>query len=116
MSTTKLIEVWNKVDQLDAEGREELTLIQPKDRPIAISALTGEGVDDAARGDRGAARAGRSLLDIHLEAADGQGLHWLYEHTEVMARENAEDGGVNLTVRVAPETLPRVRRRFPSLA
>ena len=29
-----------------------------------------------------------------------------------MTRQNAEDGRVNLTVRVAPETVERVRRRF----
>ena len=57
---------------------------------------------------------GRSLMDLSLDGADGQGLHWLYEHTEVMKRQNAEDGRVKLTVRVAPETVERVRRRFAS--
>ena len=56
--------------------------------PIAVSALTGEGID-AAGGDRGPAGAGRPLIDLSLDGADGQGLHWLYEHTEVMAAPTA---------------------------
>ncbi len=112
----KLIEVWNKVDELDAEAREHLGLNRGKDRAIVISALTGEGLPGLMEAIETRLAQGRSLLDIRLEAADGQGLHWLYEHTEVMTRENAEDGGVNLTVRVAPEALERVRRRFPTPA
>ena len=112
----KLIEVWNKVDELDAEAREHLGLTRGKDRAIVISALTGEGLPGLMEAIETRLAQGRSLLDIRLEAADGQGLHWLYEHTEVMTRENAEDGGVNLTVRVAPEALERVRRRFPTTA
>jgi len=112
----KLIEVWNKVDELDAEAREHLGLNRGKDRAIVISALTGEGLPGLMEAIETRLAQGRSLLDIRLEAADGQGLHWLYEHTEVMTRENAEDGGVNLTVRVAPEALERVRRRFPTTA
>jgi GTPase len=107
----KLIEVWNKVDQLEPEAREDLA--RPSERPVAISALTGEGVDVLLDAIEARLAQGRSLVDIRLDPADGQGLHWLYEHTEVMARENADDGGVNLRVRVAAEALARVRRRFP---
>ncbi len=109
----KLIEVWNKVDQLDDAHRAEL-LTRGEGGPIAVSALTGEGIDALLIAIEARLAQGRSLVDIHLDSADGQGLHWLYEHTEVMAREDGEDGGVNLTVRVAPETLDRVRRRFAS--
>ena len=112
----KLIEVWNKVDQLDEDRREGLAFSQAADKPIAVSAITGEGLDALLEAIEARLARGRSLLDVHLDPADGQGLHWLYEHTEVMTRESGEDGSVNLTVRVAPETLPRVMRRFPSAA
>jgi GTP-binding protein HflX len=112
----KLIEVWNKVDQLDADRREGLAFSQGEDKPIAVSALTGEGLDALPEAIEARLARGRSLLDVHLDPADGQGLHWLYEHTEVMARQSDEDGGVNLKIRVAPETLPRVMRRFPTAA
>jgi GTP-binding protein HflX len=108
----KLIEVWNKLDQLDEERRGGLSLEQGRDGPIAVSALTGEGVDKLLKAIECRLAQGRSLIDLSLDGADGQGLHWLYEHTEVMARADCDDGRVNVTVRVAPETVERVRRRF----
>ena len=45
----RLIEVWNKIDRLDNEGRTRLLNLverQPADRrPVQVSALTGEGID-----------------------------------------------------------------------
>jgi GTP-binding protein HflX len=108
----KLIEVWNKLDQLDEERRSGLSLEQGPEGPIAVSALTGEGIDKLLEAIESRLAQGRSLIDLSLDGADGQGLHWLYEHTEVMARADGADGRVNVTVRVAPETVERVRRRF----
>jgi GTP-binding protein HflX len=108
----KVIEVLNKLDRLDPERRAGLELGKPGQGPIAVSALTGEGIDDLLATIEARLARGRSLIDLSLDGADGQGLHWLYEHAEVMRREDAEDGRINLTVRVAPEAAERVRRRF----
>ncbi len=108
----KLIEVWNKLDKLDADHRAALAAGQGEGSPVAVSALTGEGIDKLLAAIETRLARGRSLIDLDLEAADGQGLHWLYEHTEVMARENAADGHVHLTVRVPADTVARVKRRF----
>ena len=112
----KLIEVWNKLDKLDSDQRADLALGQNEDAPIAVSALTGEGVERLLAAIEARLARGRALIDVDLDAADGQGLHWLYEHTEVMARESAEDGHMRLTVRVPPDTVERVRRRFTGAA
>ena len=112
----KLIEVWNKLDKLDADHRAGLPLGQGENPPIAVSALTGEGIDRLLAAIETRLARGRALIDLDLEGADGQGLHWLYEHTEVMARENREDGHVRLTVRVPPEKVARVKRRFAGAA
>ena len=108
----KLIEVWNKLDRLDAEHRAGLALGQELEGPIAVSALTGEGIATLLEAIEARLARGRSLIDLSLDGADGQGLHWLYEHTEVMARADGDDGRVNVTVRVAPDTVERVKRRF----
>ena len=112
----KLIEVWNKLDRLDAEHRAGLALGQGLEGPIAVSALTGEGIDTLLEAIEARLARGRSLIDLSLDGADGQGLHWLYEHTEVMARADGDDGRVNVTVRVAPDTVERVKRRFAGAA
>jgi GTP-binding protein HflX len=106
----KVIEVWNKLDRLDGEHRAGV--FARGDGGIAVSALTGEGVEGLLEEIEERLAQGRSLMDLDLDGADGQGLHWLYEHTEVMTRRERPDGHVLLTVRVAAETVDRVRRRF----
>ena len=108
----KLIEVWNKLDKLDVNHRAELTTRQSEGAPIAVSALTGEGIDALLQAIEARLARGRSLIVLELESADGQGLHWLYEHTEVMMRQADEDGGVHVTVRVPADAVERVKRRF----
>lgn len=108
----KLIEVWNKVDRLDEEHRVALASRAESEAPIAVSALTGEGIDRLLESIEARLARGRSLMDLSLDGADGQGLHWLYEHTEVMQRKDRDDGRVDLTVRVAADAVDRVKRKF----
>ncbi len=108
----KVIEVWNKLDKLDADHRAGLALGQGEGAPIAVSALTGEGIDKLLAAIETRLARGRSLIDLDIEPADGQGLHWLYEHTEVMTRQTTEDGRVHVTVRVPADEVARVKRRF----
>ena len=112
----KLIEAWNKLDKLDADHRAALAAGQGEGSPIAVSALTGEGVGPLLQAIETRLARGRSLIDLDLESADGQGLHWLYEHTEVMARRDGEDGGIRVTVRVPADAVDRVMRRFGAAA
>ncbi len=109
----RIIEVWNKLDRLGAE--ERAVLAQEQDSrgaaPLAVSALTGEGIDRLLAAIEERLARGRSLIELTLDAADGQGLHWLYEHAEVMSRSDCDDG-LHLTVRVAPDQVERVKLRF----
>ena len=108
----KLVEVWNKVDCLDEEHRVALASRMETDGPVAVSALTGEGIPRLLDAIESRLAKGRSFLDLSLDSADGQGLHWLYEHTEVMRRHDRDDGRVDLTVRVAADAVDRLRRKF----
>ncbi len=113
--TDRVVEAWNKVDLLDVEAREALAQDQETRAaaPLAISAVTGEGIDHLLSAIEDRLARGRSHLELTLDASDGQGLHWLYEHAEVMSRRD-EDGGTHLTVRVSPDQIERVKRRFAS--
>jgi GTP-binding protein HflX len=114
----RVIEVWNKLDRLDPERRLAALGQDGAEagRPLAVSALTGEGTDRLLEAIETRLAQGRSFLAIELEGADGQGLHWLYENTEVMSRDSREDGRILLKVRVAPEKVDRVTRRFGAVA
>jgi len=109
----RIIEVWNKLDRLGAEERAALPQEQDmrEAAPLAVSARTGEGIDRLLGAIEDRLARGRALLELTLDAADGQGLHWLYTHAEVMSRSDRDDG-LHLTVRVAPDQVERVKRRF----
>ena len=113
----RVIEVWNKVDRLDNDARALLAAAEEsKSRStVAVSALTGEGIDRLLEAIEDRLARGRALIELTLDPADGRGLHWLYEHGEVMSRQDGESA-IQLTVRVAPDQVDRVRRRFPSAA
>jgi len=109
----RVIEVWNKVDLIDADARAALALEQETNgaATLAISAATGEGIDHVLAGIEERLARGRKEVELVLDASDGQGLHWLYEHAEVMSRRD-EDDRLRLRVRVAPDQIERVKRRF----
>ncbi len=113
----RVIEVWNKLDRLGPDERAALAQEQERREaaPLAVSARTGEGIDRLLAAIEERLARGRSLIELTLDAADGQGLHWLYEHVEVMSRSDRDDG-LHLTVRVAPDQVERVKRRFAGSA
>ena len=106
----KLIEVWNKVDRLDEADRAALGAGGRE--AVAVSALTGEGVNALLEIIESRLARDRRTVDLNLDGADGQSVHWLYEHTEVMSRRDDEDGRIHMTVRAGAETMARLLRRF----
>jgi GTP-binding protein HflX len=114
----RVIEVWNKLDKLAPDHRTAMLDEGEAEasQPLAVSALTGEGIERLLDAIEARLAEGRSLIDIELEGADGQGLHWLYENTEVMGRQTSDDGRIHLKIRVAPDKLARVTRRFGGVA
>ena len=113
----RLIEVWNKADLLDKERRVGLLQATQSrvlgERPALVSALTGEGVDDLLVSIERRVAAGRRMLEITVPPEDGAGLAWLYENGEVLHRIDRKDGRVVVHLRVGPERIERVMRRFP---
>jgi GTP-binding protein HflX len=109
----RVIEVWNKLDRLDVDARAgiEADEAMRADAPLAVSALTGEGIDRLMVGIEDRLARGRTLIDLVLDPADGSGLPWLYRHAEVLRRDDCDDG-LHVTVRVAPDQVDRVKRRF----
>jgi len=99
----RILEVWNKIDRFDEEGRANLMNIaarRPHERPcFPVSAETGEGIDAllAAIEDRLAAT--RVTLDLTIDPSDGAGISWLHRNAEVLDK-HMENGRFAMTVRV----------------
>jgi GTP-binding protein HflX len=113
-----ILEVWNKIDRLDPEQRENVRNIAARrtpDRPcFPVSAETGEGIDDllAAIEDRLAAT--RTTLHLSIDAADGAGVSWLHRNSEVLDK-NLQDGRYEMTVRVDETKRDLVINRFDAV-
>ncbi len=114
------IEVWNKIDALDPERLEGMRLSarheDDAERPMLVSALTGEGIEALLLRVETLLAAGRVTLALTLDRADGEGLAWAYSHAEVLEREPLPEGDVRLLLRVAPERFGELARRFPAAA
>ncbi len=115
-ATTALVEVWNKADLLGeealAEAQNSAKRRAANAKPIIVSALTGQGCDELRTMIEARLAVGRTTFDIALKPEDGQGLHWLYENTEVMRKGAAADGSLHMRVRVAPERVEPLRENF----
>ncbi len=112
-----LIEVWNKIDRLDADGRarvQNLAERRPADeRPVLVSAATGEGLDTLGAAIEARLAAGRVLIELVVEGSDGAGTSWLHRHTEVIRKEvDKKSGRIAMTVRVDPAKADAVRAKF----
>jgi GTP-binding protein HflX len=115
-SDTRLIEVWNKVDRLNADERGQLQnrldRLPGHRRAVVVSALTGEGIDRLIASIEARIGESRTTFDIELDPADGEGISWLHRHAEVLAKHLQPDGRYTLTVRADPAKALRVRNRF----
>jgi GTPase len=101
----RVIEVLNKADLMG--GAEA---VPAREGAIAVSALTGDGLDAlrAALDERLA--AGMEIAEYRLAPSDGAGIAWLYEHGEVISRDDAEEA-IRLTVRLTPANRARFEQR-----
>ncbi len=113
-----IFEVWNKIDRLDDEDRVSIlsralrSLEGAGERAIAVSAVTGEGIERlldflAELIDQDEA------VEAHLTAGDGAALAWLYRHGRIVERDDEDDGAMRLSVRLDPQALGRFERLFP---
>jgi GTPase len=114
---SRIIEVWNKIDRLDSNKRERLenTIARhpAETRPVMVSALTAEGVTSLVDVIEKRVTAKRKTISFKVDPADGAGLGWLHRQCEVLNRQLADDGHLEITVRVEPSKIDMIKRRFP---
>ncbi len=96
----------NKIDLLDADARAGLLATVPDDA-VAISAVSGEGVDALQALIATMLQRSSRVADFVLAPGDGRRVAWLYAHGEVIDRVDADDGAVTLKTRLTPEMAAR---------
>jgi len=106
-----IVEVWNKLDALDAEAHERvLGEAARTEAVIPISALTGEGIEELRRRVAERLLAGARVHSISLPAGDGGTIAWLHQHGEVL--DQAMEGEtLTMDVRLSPAEWDRFQAR-----
>jgi len=109
--TTPRFEAWNKIDLLEGDEREDaLAEAARRDDVVAISAMSGEGVEELKREVAAMLTAGHRRYSITLNAADGAGAAWLHQHGEVLGQA-VEGDRATYDVRMAPRDYERFQQR-----
>lgn len=103
------IEVLNKVDLLEPGRRAGLANSGGRAQ-VALSALTGEGLDALIRLIDERLSAARRVVEVRVPYADGATLAWLYRHGEVLDRSE-RDGAACLRVGLTPADADRLERQ-----
>lgn len=108
-----VIEVWNKIDRLDPDAREELENDAARyDRScILVSAATGEGIAELLTAID--VRLGARDDDVHILIEPGQGrlLSWIHANAQVLDQASGDDGHIDLHVRIAAEKRGQLDRQ-----
>ncbi len=109
----RMIEVFNKIDLLDAESRQVLeNQCARGNGEVPVSALTGEGVADLlAAIDRHLTKSARTVT-LAVALQDGAALAWLYDHGQVLERRD-DARHAHLRVDLDPADLARFHHRHP---
>jgi GTP-binding protein HflX len=101
------VEAWNKVDLLSPEAKNALEEeSRRRDDVVAISAVTGEGLEDLRQCMAERLRSGEEVHRIRIPASDGGKIAWLHSRGEVL-EQTVEENDVELSVRLSPDNWAR---------
>ncbi|MGD9804570.1 MAG: GTPase HflX [Hyphomicrobiaceae bacterium] len=113
-----ILEVWNKIDRLSPDQREEATHAAARNAspPVLVSAVTGEGIADLLTAIDSRLAASDAIVEVIVRPEDGQLLAWLYENADVVTREADDAGVAHVTVRVPAEARHRLDQQLKARA
>lgn len=111
----RVVEVWNKVDLLDDGNRERL-LADGTDAnnapPIAISAVTGEGIDALKALIETRMSGELEELTVTIEPAQFGLVDWLYRNGDVVSRVDNEDGSATIALKATHSARHEIESRL----
>lgn len=97
-----IIEVWNKLDLLDADAADTVRSLASRQADVVVlSALTGEGVPQLQRVMADRLSDDRATYEVTVDASDGAALAWLHAHGEVLHKAATPNGSATVLVRLS---------------
>ncbi|MBB6411337.1 GTPase HflX [Mesorhizobium sangaii] len=111
----RVIEVWNKIDRLD-EGNRNRLLADGADAskapPVAVSAVTGEGID-ALKAIIETRMAGElEDLTVTIEPAQFGLVDWLYRNGDVVSRTDNDNGSATISLKATQSARDEIESRL----
>lgn len=111
--SNRVVEVWNKIDQLDGGNRARLLGEAGNASPAAaISAVTGEGVDALAALIERRISGETRTVEVTLEPGRLGLLEWLYKNGDVVGRIDGEAGDVTLKLETTAAKAAEIEDRI----
>jgi GTP-binding protein HflX len=111
----RVIEVWNKIDRLDEGNRSRLLADAAngsKGPPIAVSAVTGEGID-ALKAIIETRMAGElEDLTVTIEPAQFGLVDWLYRNGDIVSRTDNDDGSATISLKATQSAREEIESRL----
>jgi GTPase len=111
---SRLVEVLNKIDQLPEDERPVLSKRQ-SESTVALSALSGQGIDQLISLIDHRLQGQRETLRVCLHPSEGEKLAWLYAHGKIANRADSEEE-INLIVSLSAKDLGRYRSLYSKAA
>lgn len=113
--TKRVVEVWNKVDLLDDGNRERLLADgadSNKAPPIAISAITGEGIDALKALIETRMSGELKELTVTIEPAQFGLVDWLYRNGDIVSRTDNDDGSATISLQATHAAREEIESRL----
>jgi GTP-binding protein HflX len=109
-----VLEVWNKIDGVNAQARAELGRAARRNEPatVLVSALTGEGSNRllAAMDHHFGKRD--EVVTVEIPSSEGRLLSWLHQNAQVLQQAASETGVVTATLRLDAAARARFDREL----
>ena len=113
--TKHVIEVWNKIDRLDESNRVRLLdegAGKKPEPPVAISAVTGEGIDALAAVIEERLSGGLEEVTVTLRPDQMGLMNWLYRNGDIVSRTDNEDGSVSISMKATASARAEIESRL----
>jgi len=115
--TSRVVEVANKSDLLDADARARLeAAVRGDPNQAVVSAISGEGMADLIRLIEARVTAHLETYEFELDPAAGAARAWLHANCTVTSETTPDTAGtIRIQSKMSPADIGRVEKRFPDV-
>ena len=103
------LEIWNKIDRMEGDERAEMLGEAARREVVAVSALTGEGVEELRETIARRLHEGSTVHRLKLSSGDGERIAWLHARGDIVDQRNDGDT-LHVAVKLSPENWERFQR------